>query len=118
MSQNFNQAVSGFKNLGTEAGRDAFMGNAASKGVEATGVGGGMGLMKYGYSAAVPMLMQDPQKQADKEAEYPEYYSFDAGRLAERSPSGNYFNPTLTRIPRKAAGGGLMDLAVAEMLGE
>jgi hypothetical protein len=54
------------------------------------------------------MLMQDPEKQAEREKEYPEYYSFDAGRLAERSPSGNYFNPTLTRIPRMAAGGGLM----------
>ena len=108
MSQNFDRAFGGFKNLGTEAGREAFMGNAASKGVEATGVGGGIGLLKSGYAAAMPMLMQDPEKQAEREKEYPEYYSFDAGRLAERSPSGNYFNPTLTRIPRQAAGGGLM----------
>jgi hypothetical protein len=64
--------------------------------------------MQYGLAAAAPMLMQDPAKQAEREKEYPEYYSFDAGRLAERSPSGNYFNPTLTRIPRMAADGGLM----------
>jgi hypothetical protein len=64
--------------------------------------------MKYGIYAGLPTLIQDPEKQAEREKEYPEYYSFDAGRLAERSPSGNYFNPTLTRIPRQAAGGGLM----------
>jgi hypothetical protein len=107
-SDNLSQMGRGVQSLGAEQGRDAFM----------KGVGGGSGLLKYGYAAGLPMLMQDSDKQAEKETEYPEYYSFDAGRLSERSPSGNYFNPTLTRIPRKAAGGGLMDIGPVQAMSD
>jgi hypothetical protein len=103
------QMGQGIQNLGTAEGREAFMGNAASKGVEATGVGGTKGLMQYGLAGLSPM-MQDPQ-QVEREREYPQYYSFDAGRLNERSGSGNYFNPTLTRIPTRMADGGIAALA-------
>ena len=104
------QMGQGIQNLGTTEGREAFMGNAASKGVEATGVGGTKGLLQYGLAGLAPM-MQDPRMQAEREREYPQYYSFDAGRLNERSGSGNYFNPTLTRIPTRMADGGIASLA-------
>ena len=58
----------GIKNLSTEEGRKAFMGNAASKGVEATGVGGTSGLLKYGMAAALPAMQQD-DKSPEKPAE-------------------------------------------------
>ena len=73
--------------------------------------------LKYGLAGLSPMLFQEPEQQA-RETEYPEYYSFDAGRLNERSDSGNYFSPTLTRIPRKAAGGGLMDIGPIQSMSD
>lgn len=115
MADRFSQLGQGFKNLGTEAGREAFMGNAASKGVAASGVGGGMGLMKYGLAGLAPMLSQE-QKQTEREEEYPEYYSFDAGYLGGPSASGNYFAPTLKQIPRRAADGGMMDSGPIEAM--
>lgn len=51
---------SGIKALGTEEGRAAFMGQAGSKGVEATGVGGVGGLTKYGVAALAPSLLEPP----------------------------------------------------------
>lgn len=51
------RAQSGLQALGTQRGRDAFIGNAASKGVEATGVGGYAGLARSGLSALGPALM-------------------------------------------------------------
>jgi hypothetical protein len=65
MADNFSQLGRGVQNLGTEAGRDAFMG----------GVGGGMGLLKTGYAAATPLMMQDPQNMGAKEEEKPYEYS-------------------------------------------
>jgi hypothetical protein len=73
--------------------------------------------LKYGLAGLSPMLFQEQEQQA-RETEYPEYYSFDAGRLDGRSSSGNYFNPTLTRIPRKAAGGGLMDIGPIQSMSD
>jgi hypothetical protein len=58
----------GIKKLSTEEGRKAFMGNAASKGVEATGVGGTSGLLKYAGAAALPAMQPDdnpPEKPAE-----------------------------------------------------
>jgi hypothetical protein len=52
----------GVNALGTEAGRTAFLGNAASKGVAATGVGGTSGLLKSGMAAALPMMQPDEMK--------------------------------------------------------
>jgi hypothetical protein len=123
IADNFSQASKGFQSLSTEAGRDAFMGNAASKGVEATGVGGGGGLMKYGYAAGLPMLMQDPEKQAEKPKDKPYEYTFDYGRVADpeaeytgaATGQRTYFNPTFTRT---AAGGGLMDIGPVQTMSD
>jgi hypothetical protein len=122
MADRFAQAGRGFQNLGTEAGREAFMGNAASKGVEATGVGGGMGLMKYGLAGLAPMLMQE-QKQAEKEKLKPFEYSYSPGRVEDPQAGytgaytgeRTYFNPVYTRT---AAGGGLMDIGPVEAMSD
>ena len=58
----------GIQNLSTEEGRKAFMGNAASQGVKATGVGGVGGLLKYGMAAAAP-VMQPEEQEVEKPAE-------------------------------------------------
>jgi hypothetical protein len=122
MADRFAQAGRGFQNLGTEAGREAFMGNAASKGVEATGVGGGMGLMKYGLAGLAPMLMQE-QKQVEKEKLKPFEYSYSPGRVEDPQAGytgaytgeRTYFNPVYTRT---AAGGGLMDIGPVEAMSD
>lgn len=114
-SDNLSQLGRGFQNLGTEAGRDAFMSKE--------GVGGGMGLLKYGYAAGLPMLMQEPEKAAQKPSEKPWMYSYDPGRVADPQAgySGaytgerNYFNPVYTRT---AAGGGLMDIGPVEAMSD
>lgn len=121
MADRFAQAGRGFTNLGTEAGREAFMGNAASKGVEATGVGGAKGLMQYGLAGLSPMMMQDPQRLPEKEKLKPFEYSFDYGRAANpqagytgaATGERTYFNPIYTRT---AAGGGLMDIGPVEAM--
>lgn len=107
-SDNLSQMGRGLESLGTQEGRTAFMGNAASKGVDATGVGGAKGLMQYGLAGLAPMMSQQTAM-AQRPQEYPEYYSFDAGYLGGPSATGNYFAPTLTRLPRRAADGGMMD---------
>ena len=53
----FARVQSGLEALGTERGREAFIGQAASKGAEATGVGGYGGLAKYGLAALSPAMM-------------------------------------------------------------
>ena len=53
----FARMKSGLQALGTPEGREAFIGKAASKGVEATGVGGYGGLAKSGLAAISPMMM-------------------------------------------------------------
>ena len=85
----FDNAATGFKNaragaegLFTTEGRNAFLGNAASKGVEATGIGGLGGLMKTGLAAATPMLMDTTTtKQPDlkTDANMGQRYKFSAG---------------------------------------
>ena len=108
----FSQAGSGLQSLLTDEGRTAFMGNEASKGVAATGVGGAKGLMQYGLAAASPMMMQEQEIAAKKE-EKPYEYSFDYNRVEDPSAGytgpytgeRTYFNPTFTRT---AADGGLM----------
>jgi hypothetical protein len=73
-SQNLSQMGQGFKSLGTEAGRDAFMGQAASKGVEATGIGGMGGLAKYGLAAASPLMQ--PEAAEPYQGSGPNPYNF------------------------------------------
>jgi hypothetical protein len=53
----FSRMKSGLQALNTPEGREAFIGKAASKGVEATGVGGYGGLAKYGLAAMSPAMM-------------------------------------------------------------
>ncbi len=115
MADRFAQAGQGFTNLGTEAGREAFMSKA--------GVGGLGGLAKYGGAALMPMLMQEPEKLAEKEKLKPYEYSFDYGRAADpqagytgaATGERTYFNPTYTRT---AAGGGLMDINPIEAMSQ
>lgn len=114
MADKFSQLGRGFQNLGTEAGRDAFMSKE--------GIGGGMGLLKYGYAAGLPLLMQqDEQKTAEKAKEDPWRYTYAPGRVSD--PQAGYtgaytgerthLNPVYTRT---AAGGGLMDLGPVESM--
>jgi len=118
MGQNLSQAGQGFKNLGTEAGRKAFMGQAASKGVEATGVGGGMGLLKYGAAAAAPMLMGETKTKMPEDDKERFNYAFDAGRTEEGyvdpiTGQRQYFRPTYTRYA--AAGGPVEEMSAANV---
>jgi hypothetical protein len=61
-SSNLAAAGRGLGSLGTKEGLSAFMGNAATKTAEATGMGGASGLMKTGLAAATPMMQPDEMK--------------------------------------------------------
>lgn len=123
--ENISQMGRGVQNLGTEAGREAFMGQAASKGVEATGVGGMKGLMQYGLAGLAPVAvdMMTPKQQeiAEKEKLKPYMYAYEPGRATnpQQGYTGaftgerTYFNPVYTRT---AAGGGLMDIGPVEAM--
>jgi len=113
----FDKISQGISNLGTEQGRTAFMGNAASKGVEAAGVGGQSGLLKYGTAAAAPAIAEYMKPKTEAPKKYtPMDYDFaynrvedpQAGYTGAYTGERMYFNPTFTR--REAAGGGLMDI--------
>ena len=95
------------------------MGKAASKGVEATGVGGGMGLLKYGAAAAAPMLMGDTTTKMPEDDKERFNYAFDAGRTEEGyidpvTGRRQYFKPTYTRYA--AAGGPIEEMSAANVL--
>jgi hypothetical protein len=123
-SDNVSQMFQGAKNLGTEAGREAFMGNAASKGVEATGVGGTKGLMQYGLAGFAPVLaesMKPKQVTPPPEAKARNYdFSYNPVANPEEGYTGaytgqrTYLNPTFTE--RRAASGGLMDIGPIEAM--
>lgn len=118
IGQNFSQLGQGFKNLGTKPGLEAFMGQAASKGVEATGVGGGMGLLKYGAAAAAPLLVSDTKTKMPAEDNERYNYRFDAGRTEEGyvdpvTGTRQYFRPTYTRYA--AAGGPIEDMSMSNV---
>ena len=118
MGQNLSQAGQGLRNLGTKPGLDAFMGKAASKGVEATGVGGGMGLLKYGAAAAAPMLMGETKTKMPEDDKERFNYAFDAGRTEEGyvdpvTGQRQYFKPTYTRYA--AAGGPVEAMSAANV---
>jgi len=123
-SDNVSQMFQGAKNLGTEAGREAFMGNAASKGVEATGVGGTKGLMQYGLAGFAPVLaesMKPKQVTPPPETKARNYdFSYNPVANPEEGYTGaytgqrTYLNPTFTE--RKAASGGLMDIGPIEAM--
>jgi len=117
IGQNFSQLGQGFKNLGTKPGLEAFMGQAGSKGVEATGVGGGMGLLKYGAAAAAPLLVSDTKTKMPAEDNERYNYRFDAGRTEEGyvdpvTGTRQYFRPTYTRY---AVGGPVEDMSISNV---
>jgi hypothetical protein len=60
VGQNFATAGQGLQALGTEAGRDAFLGQAATATTPATGIGGFGGLTKAGLATAAPFMVQEP----------------------------------------------------------
>jgi hypothetical protein len=118
--ENVSQMGRGVQNLGTEAGRTAFMSKE--------GVGGGMGLMKYGLAGLAPMMFQEPERQPEKEKLQPYEYQFSlnptgaaSGYRPIGSPSGydssemQHFDP---RFVRKAAGGGIMDIGPVEAMSD
>lgn len=123
MADRFAQAGKGFQSLMTEEGRNAFLGNAASKGVEAQGVGGLGGLLKYGYAGLSPVMMDmmAPKQQAEPEKRKAYEYSYAPGRVEDPQEGytgaftgeRTYFNPVYTRT---AAGGGLMDIGPVEAM--
>jgi hypothetical protein len=113
ISDRFSQAFQGAKNLGTEEGLSAFMSKE--------GVGGGSGLLKYGLAGLSPMLLQEPERMAERPKDKPYEYTFDYGRAADPQEGytgaytgeRTYFNPVYTRT---AAGGGLMDIGPVEAM--
>ena len=107
----------GFSALTEPGGREAFMGQAASKGVEATGVGGGMGLLQYGAAAAAPMLMGDTTTKMPEDDKERFDYAFDAGRTEEGyvdpvTGQRQYFRPTYRRL---ADGGPVEEMSAANV---
>jgi hypothetical protein len=78
---NVSQMGRGVENLFTPEGRTAFMGNAASKGVAATGVGGAKGLMQYGLAAASPFMTSSGQggQAPASDSRMPQRLQYDAG---------------------------------------
>jgi hypothetical protein len=100
------QMGQGIQNLGSSAGREAFMGQAATKGAEATGVGGGSGLFKYGMAAAAPMLTGKDQAGYKSSGPNPYEYSYDykTGQYT-RQPTGYRDAQTVTPPQAMAMGG-------------
>jgi hypothetical protein len=94
------------------------MGQAASKSAEATGIGGGKGLLKYGAAAAAPMLMSGTKTKMPDEDSERFNYAFDAGRTEEGyvdpiTGRPRYFNPRYTRYA--AAGGPVEEMSAANV---
>ena len=117
---NLAQAGQGFTALPTsEAARTAFMGNAASKGVEAAGVGGLKGLGMAGLSALAPMMdTTTKQPEIKSDANMGQRYQFNAGTQTPTAApdvpgyenQGQnfgkeqwYFNPSYEQIDNEAA---------------
>ena len=122
-SDNISQMGRGIQNLGTSEGRELFMGNAASKGVEAKGVGGTKGLLQSGLAGFAPVMEEamTPKPMTPRPVESPQNFAFDYGRR-ENPQAGytgastgeyTYFDPRFTRV---AAGGGLMDIGPIEAM--
>jgi hypothetical protein len=139
---NFKNAGAGIEGLLTSQGRDAFLGNAASKGVTATGIGGLKGLGMAGLAAASPMLMETTTKQPEikADANMGQRYQFNAGpQTPTPTPDvpgyenqginfgkeQRYFNPSYTPIDNEAArkmygfasGGPVEDMSNANAIG-
>ena len=128
ISDRFSQAFQGAKNLSTPEGRELFMGNAASKGVEAKGIGGMKGLMQYGLTGlgpAVLELMTPEQRAAEEKAKLqPKNFNFaynqrtnpNAAYTGAQTGERLHFDPIYT--PITAAGGGLMDTGPVQAMSD
>jgi hypothetical protein len=103
----------GIDALGTEAGRTAFLGNAASKGVAATGVGGTSGLLKSGLAVAAPMMMGEGPKQAayDGGGPNPYQYIYDISRPSNPSYDSREALQLSGRYVPYAAGGPVEEMS-------
>jgi len=84
--------TAGVKGLGDEAGRDAFMQN----------IGGTKGLMRYGAAALSPLMMAQAGQSAQRPADLPNRFEFDAGATGaiQRPGAGevSYFRPRLRQL--------------------
>ena len=90
--------TAGFKGLGTEAGRSAFMDQ----------LGGAKGLLKYGAMAAAPVMMDQSGQAGRPPSSGPNPYEYDfnpgyTGPVAAPGGGTRYFDPRYTR--RMADGG-------------
>ena len=106
-SSNLAAAGRGLGSLGTKEGLSAFMGNAATKTAEATGMGGASGLMKTGLAAAAPMMQPDAAKPYDGGGPNPYEYEYNPNnqtytRVTPGSRPRDMLAPT---TPMMAAGG-------------
>jgi hypothetical protein len=116
---NFQNMGAGAKGLLTTEGRNAFLGNAASKGVEATGIGGLKGLGMAGLSALTPMMdTTTKQPEIKSDANMGQRYQFNAGTQTPTAAPDvpgyenqgqnfgkeqRYFNPSYDQIDNEAA---------------
>lgn len=73
VGQNFVTAGRGLEALGTESGRSAFMGQAATGSTPATGIGGFGGLAKSTLASTVPFMAQDSMAMPGAPGETSEY---------------------------------------------
>jgi hypothetical protein len=113
-SENASQAFQGFKNLGEESGRTAFMDK----------IGGGKGLMQYGLAGLSPVMADAmaPKTMAPRPVDKPRNFNFaynqranpEAGYTGAYTGQRTYFDPTFTEVT--AAGGGLMDIGPIEAM--
>ncbi len=124
-SDNFARAGQGIQNLGSKEGLKAFMGQEASKGVEATGIGGSSGLLKHGMAALLPPMMQQ-EKNTPYKGSGPNPYNYSYSANRRKDPNEGYegpasgerrwFDPVYTSTPMAAggltafAGGGMNNL--------
>lgn len=73
IGERFATAGRGLEALGTESGRSAFMGQAATGSTPATGIGGFGGLAKSTLASTVPFMAQDPMAMPGAPGETSEY---------------------------------------------
>ncbi len=108
----YTQMGRGLESLTTPEGRTAFMGEAASKGVPASGVGGTSGLLKSGMMAAAPILFQEPEP-------FKKPYT---GSVLDYDYEYDPTNRTMPfiKVPKAktAAGGGIMDIGPVEAMSQ
>jgi hypothetical protein len=110
----FSKMKSGLQALNTPQGREAFIGNAASKGVEATGVGGYGGLAKYGAAALSPVMMGEEPDPYTGGGPNPYNFAFDWERPegpSYDSREAMQLRGRLRRIPNMAAGGPIEEMS-------